>query len=149
MGDLRPRLLAALLLTFALGAEARAQGVYERTLAGTGWVRAGKRSGSGWVVDKERRLLVTNHHVVRDNKTVRVQFPLYRNGRVVAERGAYRGAGGVAGRVIAVDKKRDLALVQLASLPVGVRALKIAARAPSPGSRVHSIGNPGRSGALW
>jgi hypothetical protein len=48
-----------------------------------------------------------------------------------------------------VDKQGDLALIRIDRVPDGVPALKLAASSPDPGESVHSIGNPGKSGALW
>jgi len=46
--------------------------------------------------------------------------------------------------------KRDLALIQLeGAIPTEARSLKLSKESPSPGQRVHSVGNPGASGALW
>ena len=56
------------LMVLAAGiAQARAdeaEDVYSRTLRGTGLILTPTGSGTGWVVDLERGLLVTNHHVV-------------------------------------------------------------------------------------
>jgi HEAT repeat protein len=40
-------------------------------------------------------------------------------------------------------------LIQLERLPGDVEALPLAPRSPRPGQRVHSVGNPGRSGGMW
>jgi hypothetical protein len=56
---------------------------------------------------------------------------------------------GIRGRVIAIDRKRDLALLELNRLPEGAAAIEMATESVTPGATVHSIGNPGASGALW
>src|SRR5260370_888280 len=64
--------------------------VYRHTLHGVAWVLSpdtGK--GTGWILDRSRRLLVTCAHVVGDNKTVDVVFPTRDNGAVAADRGYY------------------------------------------------------------
>ncbi len=64
--------------------------VYRRTLRGVAWVLApdaGK--GTAWVFDRPHRLLVTCAHVVGDNKTVDVVFPVRAAGAIVADRGYY------------------------------------------------------------
>ena len=48
-----------------------------------------------------------------------------------------------------MDKEGDLALIRLDRVPDGVPALSSRATSPDPGQTVHSIGNPGKSGALW
>ncbi|HLW64089.1 MAG TPA: trypsin-like peptidase domain-containing protein, partial [Gemmataceae bacterium] len=57
--------------------------------------------------------------------------------------------GGLKATVFATDQHKDLALVQLAKLPPATTALKLAAASPGPGDKVHSIGSPGVSGALF
>ena len=52
-------------------------------------------------------------------------------------------------KVLAVDESRDLALMQLNVVPKGAQAIVFSKDSASPGERVHSIGNPGGSGALW
>jgi len=130
--------------------------IYDRTLHSTVWVlipvsgtRA--RSGSGSLIDVNRRLILTNYHVVGDDDTGFVSFPIFQGGKLVAERDAYRAPGRrIPAKVVARDPRRDLAVLQLEGpVPSEARAMKLAKDSPSPGQRVHSIGNPGASGALW
>ena len=44
------------------------------------------KDGSGTLVDKERRLVLTNYHVVQENPNAKVFFPVFRDGSPVAER---------------------------------------------------------------
>jgi S1-C subfamily serine protease len=113
-------------------------------------------TGSGSLVDRTHRLVLTNYHVVgKDSENVYVAFPVYEKGKTiaVAERGYYqnllRNGGGIRGKVIAREMKCDLALIQLETVPEDARALLLARESPSPGQDVHSVGNPGQSGALW
>src|SRR5439155_6497125 len=86
---------------------------------------------------------------------VLVTFPVHQNGKsaAVAERGFYQDliktGRGIRGKVIAREQKCDLALIQLETVPEDARSLPLAADSPSPGQDVHSVGNPGQSGALW
>jgi S1-C subfamily serine protease len=123
--------------------------VYRGALRGTVVVFREKATGTGWVVDRSRRHIITNYHVVGEHKVVKVVFPRFKQGQVVAEMQTYRKGPFQAARVIRVDQQHDLALLQVESLPEGTRELKLAAQDSSPGSRVHSIGTPFRSGALW
>jgi tetratricopeptide (TPR) repeat protein len=126
--------------------------VYTRTLRGTGLILTPDGSGTAWVVDLARGLLVTNHHVVTSHNQVEVVFPEYgKSGRPVAEMAHYvRHAPRLRAEVIDADGPRDLALIRLRErLPESVVALKLADREPRPGERMHSVGNPGASGALW
>ena len=47
------------------------------------------------------------------------------------------------------EPRCDLAVIELERMPPGVQALRLAASSVVPGQRIHSIGNPGVSGALW
>ena len=97
--------------------------------------------------------MLTNFHVVGTNDRATVLFPAYRGTRPIAEREYYtdrlKREGGIRGRVVARDRTHDLAIVQLASLPDGVQAMPLDNDGVAPGQTVHSVGNPGDSGALW
>jgi hypothetical protein len=131
--------------------------VYRQVLPAAVWVHSerpgGKRAtGSGSLIDKGRRLVLTNYHVVGDVKHATVFFPAFEGKRIVPERKFYldRAARlGIPGEVIELDKAADLALIRLDRVPEGAAELPLAAESPDPGQTVHSIGNPGRSGALW
>jgi S1-C subfamily serine protease len=133
-----------------------AEKIYDRTLHSTVWVlqplgQGKARTGSGSLIDGHRRLILTNYHVVGDKDTAIVYFPMYEKGKLVAEKQLYMRQGhAIPGKVIVKDPKRDLALIQLeGSIPSEARSLKLSKDSPSPGQRVHSVGNPGASGALW
>ncbi len=130
--------------------------VYNEVIKSTTWVLAknsdGTSSGTGVLVDQERKLVVTNAHVVGDARNTVIFFADIKNNRPKVERSHYLenvSKLGVRGRVIAVDRKRDLALIELSKVPEGAEAVEMAAESASPGENVHSIGNPGASGALW
>ncbi len=130
--------------------------VYRDAVGSTVWIHSARRSGpatgSGTLVDAERKLVLTNYHVVEDIPKATVYFPEFRDGRPVAERAFYTERAnrlGIRGEVVGLAKSADLALVRLERLPAGVKAVSLAARSPEPGETVHSIGNAGKSGALW
>jgi hypothetical protein len=131
---------------------------YKTVLRSTVWVHSDRgggklATGSGSLVDRGRRLVLTNYHVVGDVKRATVYFPDFGSDKkAISERRHYTsrsGKLGIAGEVIEVDKEGDLALLRLDRVPDGVPALKLAPASPDPGQTVHSIGNPGKSGALW
>jgi hypothetical protein len=144
-------------MVFALseGAKADVQ-IYQQTLSSTAWVLAknseGTSSGTGVLVDSAKKLLVTNAHVVGDSRAAVVFFPDLKDGRPVVERQHYLENVkrlGIRGRVVAVDRKRDLALIELQKLPETAREVQLAPEGIQPGERVQSIGNPGSTDALW
>jgi tetratricopeptide (TPR) repeat protein len=106
--------------------------------------------GSGWLVDKARRLVVTNRHVVGNRTNVLVTFPISRNGQIIVERGFYmKAAHQVTGKVLETNAQRDLAVIRLDSLPADVVELKLASQSPRPQESLLLLGNPGDSQTLW
>lgn len=132
------------------------EAVYSRLVRSTVWIQSNRgtslATGSGALIDRRRRLVLTNYHVVGDGDRVTVVFPIFRDGKLVAERDVYQRRlrdEGIRGRVVARDRSRDLALIELDRVPAGAFALALAEKSATPGQDVHSIGNPGGSGALW
>jgi S1-C subfamily serine protease len=132
--------------------------VYRTVLKSIAWVLVPNgdgrmRTGTATLVDGRRRILLTNYHVVGDKNEAIALFPVVQKNKVVAEKDFYRQilkrGQGIAGKVIARDKKRDLALIELTALPQGIVPLSLAANSASPGQDVHSVGNPGASEGLW
>lgn len=145
-------LLFGLVISPTYADEVPRKNLYQETLKATAWILAGDGAGTAWIVDADRKQLITNFHVTGKNDTVRVIFPSYEKDRVIAERSYYfknSTALTVRGKVLATDPKRDLALVEVERLPPGVGELKFAADSAQPSDRVHSVGNPGVSEALW
>jgi S1-C subfamily serine protease len=131
-------------------AEENAAVIYQQTLKGTVLVAIDGGRGSGWVVDAQRRLIVTNHHVAGDAKRITVYFPKFQSGELVTSFGSYvDGDEGVRAKLLLTDPGKDLAVIQVDRLPEGTAALKLAEKSPGPGERVHALGSPGASGALW
>jgi hypothetical protein len=120
-----------------------------QALQATGWivVKLGQGRlglGTGFVIDKQKRLVMTNRHVVGDKQDVEVFFPAYKDGKLLTSSGDYwhgRAGKRIPGKVLASDVLRDLAIVQLDSLPEGIRALRLADRSAAKGDLVMSIGN--------
>lgn len=147
---------ASALLALAASSALADANVYREALKSTTWVLAknsdGTSSGTGVFIDKEKKLVVTNAHVVGDSRNTVVFFPEVKDGRPVVDRDHYLENVkklGIRGRVIAVDRKRDLALIQLAKLPSDVKAIKLSDEGATPGEDVESIGNAGTTEALW
>jgi S1-C subfamily serine protease len=138
--------------------------VYKKTLRACVWIlvpigervatptgtRIRAMTGTGSLIDVKRALILTNYHVVGDRDEAMVYFPIIEKGQAIAERKAYQQGGhSIRARVVHRDTKRDLALLQLEHVPHGAQALSLAKESPVPGMRLHSIGNPGASDALW
>lgn len=147
--------LAAAALVQPRAAQADAE-IYRQTLRSTTWVitkgSEGTSSGTGVLVDAQRKLVVTNAHVVSDARNAVIFFPDMKNDRPVVERTHYLKnvkTLGIRGKVVAVDKKRDLALIELDKLPETAAPVIMADESAGPGEDVDSIGNPGATDALW
>lgn len=153
----RPLTLLAALAAVGAADAARADAEnYRKALDSTTWVLSknseGTSSGTGVLVDAEKKLMITNAHVVGDSRSAVVFFCDLKNDRPVVEKKHYLDNVrklGVRGRVVAVDRKRDLALVELEKLPEFAKAIELAADSTGPGESIDSIGNPGASDALW
>ncbi len=115
------------------------------------------RRSSGWLLDRSRRLLLTTAEAVGKRETVDVIFPAYRDGRAVSEATAYRDEDRLLrekglltlGTVLATDARRNLALLELASVPETAAEAKFAAEVPAPGDSLHVLDNPNRLDVLW
>jgi HEAT repeat protein len=132
--------------------------IYNYVLKSTAWIITkhleGGAMGTGSLIDRDNRLVLTNYHVVHGMIDFVVFFPVYdKEGKLIEERNVYlaqaKREDAVKGKVVAHDKIRDLALIQLDKVPEGVEPLPFSKADPSKGDEVHSVGNPGASGSLW
>jgi hypothetical protein len=141
----------------AVPAQDAGSSVYKNAVGSVVWIHSirsdgGKAYGTGSVIDREKRLVVTNYHVVEDEPAARVFFPDSPNGELKAEKQYYIDRANrlaIRGRVVAKNATTDLAIIQIDKVPDGVKAIQLADTSPVPGQSVHSIGNAGKSGALW
>jgi serine protease Do len=146
-----------LLVIFGTASSAKANNeVFKSTLKSTCWVIAktdeGTFTGTGVVVDKEKKYVITNAHVVGKAKKVTIMFPEYEDGKLINAKKKYIDKvdkNGIKGRVYEANPTVDLALIVLKSLPENIPAIKMAANSVGSADEVHSVGNPGASGALW
>lgn len=87
-------------------------------------------------------VLLTNAHVVGDASEVAVVFKPQQDG------GKITAADAVVGRVRKVDPVRDLALVEVATVPASAAVIKLGTmKDVQVGADVHAIGHP--SGQTW
>lgn len=132
--------------------------VYDAGLASCAWVRAeGESAGTGFVVDVDKRWLVTCRHVVGDRKTVEIFFPWRRDGELVTDRQEYlsnretlRKLGLlVSGKVLRTSDAADLALVELERVPGNVRAISFLKKRPRLAEKLLHVGNRQDLPTLW
>jgi HEAT repeat protein len=133
--------------------------VYQHVLKSTVWIVVPNQDGSamggtGTLIDRGHKWVLTNFHVVAGaTNQILVFFPVHKDGKLLAERDAYlkqtHKEDLIYATVLIKEEKRDLALLELNRLPDNAQALPIARGQVTPGEAVHSLGNPGQSGALW
>jgi len=145
-------LMSASLASIAQPAEEPSgRAIYDQTLRCTCWVRLPKGFGSGSLVDKSKKWVLTSCHVVQNFKTATVYFPVFDDkGKAIVEHGPFEKASKpVRGKVILRDSSHDLALLELESLPEGATEIKLAEKAATVGERVHAVGNGKSNGGLF
>ena len=138
-----------------------AQQIYNQAINSVVWIHTGDGLGSGVLIDKARKLAVTNQHVTAGAEYVGVVFP-YTQGGVKRDRNFYLGNNNIRwlmdegyvtrGRVIRENRRNDLAIIQLAQIPTTAREIKHdfsrnAEDSMKRGDKVHILGNPGER--LW
>jgi len=150
-------ILAVATACLALAGSVRADAViFEKILPSTGVIivpldNKTNSQGTCWVVDQERKLVITNNHVVQGKKDAIVFFPMFNNGEVIPLREhTVKFGERITGEVIHTDVARDLALVRLEKLPATAKSMTLASRSTRPGETLHSVGNSGyNNGILW
>jgi HEAT repeat protein len=144
---------------FALPATAEAE-IYPHILKSVAWIvipMGNNRAytGTGTLIDRTNRWILTSYHVIAPgaNHEILVFFPITRGGKPVPEKDRYlketRRADLIFGKIVAQDRRSDLALIQIPRLPADIEPLAIASASVRQGDSVHTVGNPGASDALW
>jgi putative serine protease PepD len=111
--------------------ETRAGAIYAAASPAVTSIRTNGGEGTGFLIDRDRGMLVTNAHVVGTATHVLVRFG--------------QDGDAIDGDVLGVDPSSDLAVVSIDPdrVPRGVRALRFAdSRAVEVGDLVVAIGNP-------
>jgi len=132
--------------------------VYEKLLKSTAFIVIATSKytgfGSGALIDRDERLVVTNSHVVGKEPMATLFFPAVdpTTKKLITDPNWYKNNRdrSVQGKVVFKDPKRDLALVQLTHVPAGVPAVPLVAQSAKVAENIHSIGSSGiQDGALW
>ena len=161
--------LAIVLLTFGLQGVGYCQAdstadpelsvnhIYDKVIRSVVWIITNNSQGSGVLIDRDLRIVVTNHHVTKDHKAMMVCFPVRdRNGDLIEDREFYvdnleiltRLGYASEGRIMDNDSEKDLAIVQLSGLPETAREIEYNFNYPAHfglnrKDLVHIFGNPG------
>jgi pSer/pThr/pTyr-binding forkhead associated (FHA) protein len=132
--------------------------VYLRTVGSTVYIRwpfmkDGKRwysEGSGSLIDRDRRLVITAYHVIHGTKVAQVMFPKFSTGKPMSDWKDYSDADFIDCTIWASAPELDLAIIQLASVPPNILPLKLADKSPEKNATVHVVGgSPDGSVGLW
>jgi S1-C subfamily serine protease len=111
----------------------------EHTLKSTCWLVNSNSYGTGWVLKKEKRLIVTNDHVVEGSDMLMVYFPVKKDDAPITVPEWYKkNVQAIRAAVIDGDKRCDLALLQPASIPSNAIAGSPRAGTQWPGRRAGS-----------
>jgi S1-C subfamily serine protease/Tfp pilus assembly protein PilF len=117
---------------------------YDRIVPGCVWVRADTEgAGSGWIVDREKKWILTNYHVVGSAQRVTIVFSQRVAGEWFGHRRDIDQPGHSfrsMGTVIRKDPRRDLALIETEAMPESSRSLSLALQSAQPGQNVTLIG---------
>ena len=140
-----------------------AQQIHDEAIHSVVWIRTDEGHGSGVLIDKHKKLIVTNQHVTGTAAEVTVVFPYRHNsGELEKDRDVYLADNNrqvlmsngyiTRGKVIAQNVENDLAIVQLAQLPPTATEIKHdfsrdVEDSMRQGDTVHILGNPGDR--LW
>jgi S1-C subfamily serine protease/HEAT repeat protein len=133
----------------------RGEEIYQKLLQSVCWIVTDKGEGSGTLVDRAERLVITNEHMANlRTRSVQVLFPRKRDGVLVRENKYYRDlaqAGkGVKAEVVWEDTGRDLALLKLESFPDDAQPIAVAANSVRTGQKIWSVGgNPKGNQGQW
>lgn len=102
--------------------------------------------GSGFLVDRERGYILTNHHVIENAKVIIVFFPVLKpDGGIENELSHYfANVDPLIAEVVTTNPQKDLALirVRLGSEHSHVTTLKLADEVPPNGTEVFTFGSP-------
>ena len=125
--------------------------VYSQLARTAVWVQSPSATtrSTGWLFDRERKIIVSAAQAVGPHERVEIVFPIFEKGRLVSEVSRYAESPRVLAGVVARDVRRNLALLEVEALPTESAALALASEPARPGDSLHAIGNPNGLDALW
>ena len=130
-----------------------ANDLYKRAIKSSVWIRSTLGSGTGALIDAPQRLVLTSYHVVRGAALAEVYFPQYeeKTGELITDKSEYLPRPGrvrIVARVVGFDPSRDLALLQVSSVPKNAETLFLARESARANHEVLSIGSSSDT-LLW
>jgi len=129
--------------------------IYRKVVPGVVWIRnhidKSVFTGTGFLIDRRNKLVVTNHHVAQRKARVDVFFPAPDGkGSWVAKPSYYtdnlpalKKAGYYAeGALVAYDPAADLAIYKVSAVPDTAHEFGVANADPRTDDKLHVLGNP-------
>jgi hypothetical protein len=154
-------LLTCLLAFPTVAVAQQPQIIFDKSIGGVVWIQNyvnnGVIGGSGFLAERNRRLIVTNYHVTDGEETMDVFFPYWdARGNLVDDPKFYlknspelkKSKHYLAARVVAHDRIKDLAIIQVYDLPATAVQLSLATKDPGAKDQLHILGNPAERN-LW
>lgn len=123
-----------------------------------GWIHADNDLlGTGFLIDLEKKRMLSCYHCVGEAKGLEVFFPVRDKDELLADKNYYlshrtelRKSGHlIPGKVIRKSLSRDLALIELAELPPSAQKVSFASRAASPSESIRTVGHRYDAESLW
>jgi S1-C subfamily serine protease len=112
--------------------------------------------GTGFLIHRDRKEILTCRHVVGDRKTVELFFPWHCNGKLITNKSEYlahrdhlRSLGLLVTGKVLKHSTADLALIEAENLPRFTQALPLGKTPPRLGDSVQSLGNRADLDVLW
>ena len=115
--------------------------------------KRGAMTGTGCLIDRERKLVLTAYHVINAGPSakINVYFAKYaKDGELLSSMKDYGPTDAIGAKVLISDASKDLAILELDSVPKDARVTPLAAASPKRGEEVHTVGgSPEASIGLW
>lgn len=116
-------------------------------------VLSAEHPGNGFLIDRKERFLLTTQRVVNQRGEIEVVFPVIEQGKALVQRSTWlaraKSSRTTKGRVLITSESRDLALIELQSVPDGVIELKLAKDSPGKDTPVQFLGAADRNDLVW
>ena len=132
--------------------------MFKKLLPRTTWIMTKNGCGSGCLISSEKKLVITNNHVIAGNSEAVVFFPRYSLKVLDTNPMDYvrnRDAA-IPAKVVYNNPEKDIAFLELASVPADAKEMFRTQRSPEVGSKVFVLGQSGINftpneitGTLW
>jgi S1-C subfamily serine protease len=108
--------------------------------------------GTGCLIDKGKKQILTAYHVIGGRSTILVVFPRKKTGSegfVDDPKDYLSNKWYVEARVVRSRPDLDLALLEVGEVPGDAEPLSLAASDPEAGDAAHTVGNPKVTETMW